>query len=203
MLEWRAMTEKMAKELQNDLQRLEKELEQARTEYDKARRRFEDKQREFAGVELKYKSLMQALRAFGNIQEDKPVNENEPKVHNEETDVGIAPSKEVAPVAARNAGRLKGDLSDDEQDLTAGELSGDRLREEIVAVLKEAYPHPLHYRDIWMKLTRKGYRVAGKDPAMNVIAHIQREDRVVRAEKRGTYTLSPAYVAEAEAKGKD
>lgn len=45
-------------------------------------------------------------------------------------------------------------------------------------------------------------KVSGKNPAQNVIAHMQHEGRVARAEKRGYYTLASEYVAGVDVEGK-
>lgn len=75
-----------------------------------------------------------------------------------------------------------------------GEIRGDRLRNEIVKILEEAYPQELYYREILSRLTQKGFQVGGKNPGLNLIAHLAKEERVRRGEKRGIYCLDEAYV---------
>lgn len=69
------------------------------------------------------------------------------------------------------------------------ELRGDRLRDEIVTLLRENYPDPLHYRDIVRMIFAKGFLIPGTDPGVNVLAHISREPRIGKGERRGTYVL--------------
>ncbi|MGR6836686.1 hypothetical protein [Syntrophomonas erecta] len=76
------------------------------------------------------------------------------------------------------------------------ELRGDRLRDEIVRVLQEAYPDDVYYREILRRIRLKGYQVAGKNPGLNIIAHLAKEPRVVRAEKRGMYRLEESFINE-------
>jgi hypothetical protein len=75
------------------------------------------------------------------------------------------------------------------------ELRGDQLRDKIVKILEENYPQGLYYRDMLRRLKLMGYVVSGKDPGLNIIAHLSRDDRVMRGEKRGVYGLSPDYAA--------
>ncbi|MDD2300160.1 MAG: hypothetical protein PHU69_11045 [Fermentimonas sp.] len=73
------------------------------------------------------------------------------------------------------------------------ELRGDRLRDEVVKVLKEVYPETLYYREILRRLMIQGYQVGGKDPGLNLIAHITKDSRLQRGSKRGTYGLDEDY----------
>lgn len=79
-------------------------------------------------------------------------------------------------------------------DIMDVEVRGDRLRDEVVKVLEESYSQELYYREILSRLTRKGFQVGGKDPGLNLIAHLAKEPRVRRGEKRGIYCLNEAYV---------
>ncbi len=72
------------------------------------------------------------------------------------------------------------------------ELRGDRLRDEIVTLLRENHPDPLHYRDIVRMIFAKGFTIPGTDPGVNVLAHISREPRIGKGERRGTYVLAEA-----------
>jgi len=73
------------------------------------------------------------------------------------------------------------------------ELRGDRLRDEVAAILQEAFPEALYYRDILQILQDKGYKISGKNPGLNLIAHLTHDDRFERGEKRGYYLLSANY----------
>lgn len=73
------------------------------------------------------------------------------------------------------------------------ELRGDRLRNEVVALLREIYPDMLYYRVILKRLQERGYEVGGKDPGLNLIAHISKDKRVARGHKRGIYGLDESY----------
>lgn len=70
------------------------------------------------------------------------------------------------------------------------ELRGDRLRDEVVKILDEVYPENIYYREILRKLEIKGFQISGKDPGLNLVAHLAKEPRAVRAEKRGMYCLN-------------
>lgn len=81
----------------------------------------------------------------------------------------------------------------DATDTVETELKGDRLREEVVKILTEVFPEELYYREILRRLQRRGFEVGGKDPGLNLLAHLAREPRVQRGFKRGVYTLSPMH----------
>ncbi|MDD3365468.1 MAG: hypothetical protein PHZ03_10840 [Syntrophomonas sp.] len=74
------------------------------------------------------------------------------------------------------------------------ELRGDSLRNAVVKVLEEAYPQDLYYREILRRLKLKGYQIGGKDPGLNLIAHITKDARLRRGEKRGIYGLADTYL---------
>ncbi|MGS0763281.1 hypothetical protein [Syntrophomonas curvata] len=84
--------------------------------------------------------------------------------------------------------------TDDSKHLT--ELKGDPLRNEVVSLLRQAYPGMLYYREILQCLKDMGYQVGGKDPGLNLIAHISTDKRVVRGNKRGMYGLSKSFAQE-------
>jgi hypothetical protein len=82
------------------------------------------------------------------------------------------------------------------------ELRGDRLRDEVVGLLREVYPDMLYYRVILKRLQEKGYEIAGKDPGLNLIAHISKDKRIKRGDKRGIYGLDESYLDTCESGGK-
>jgi hypothetical protein len=47
---------------------------------------------------------------------------------------------------------------------------------------------PIHYRELAKKILSSGTRIPGKDPAANLLSHINRDDRFVRVAP-GTYAL--------------
>jgi len=51
-----------------------------------------------------------------------------------------------------------------------------------------AVRQPMHYRDLYATMVDRGAKVRGKDPAANVIAHINVDPRFIRV-SRGTYAL--------------
>jgi len=74
---------------------------------------------------------------------------------------------------------------------------GDRIAKEVFNVLKirESYEldeRPMHYRDIVQELQRRNIHVSGRDPGLNMIAHIHKDTRFCRP-KRGHYALSEWY----------
>lgn len=73
------------------------------------------------------------------------------------------------------------------------ELRGDRLRDEVVGLLREVYPDMLYYRVILSRLQERGYEIGGKDPGLNLIAHISKDKRIKRGEKRGIYGLDESF----------
>lgn len=74
------------------------------------------------------------------------------------------------------------------------ELRGDRLRDEVVELLREVYPNMIYYRVILNRLQERGYEVGGKDPGLNLIAHISKDKRIIRGNKRGLYGLNIDYL---------
>lgn len=68
-------------------------------------------------------------------------------------------------------------------------LKSQRFTDAAVSVLAEAGA-PIHYQDLARKLTDRGVYVPGKDPGANLIAHMLRDERFVRAVGRGMYGLA-------------
>ncbi|MCK4422355.1 hypothetical protein KAW18_11380 [candidate division WOR-3 bacterium] len=62
-------------------------------------------------------------------------------------------------------------------------ISGEEARHQIVKILKNA-PGGMHYRKIYKKLEKRGYKMKGKDPAINLIAHMS-NDKKERFESSG------------------
>lgn len=85
-----------------------------------------------------------------------------------------------------------------EKEMAEEELRGQRLRDEVVNILQEAYPEMLYYREILRRLKKRGYMVAGENPGPNLIAHISKDERVKRGAKRGIYGLADAGTKELE-----
>lgn len=85
-----------------------------------------------------------------------------------------------------------------EKEIMVEELRGQRLRDEVVSILQEAYPEMLYYREILRRLKERGYMVAGENPGPNLIAHISKDERVKRGAKRGIYGLADAGTKEPE-----
>lgn len=76
------------------------------------------------------------------------------------------------------------------------ELKGDPLRDEVVNLLGQVYPGMMYYRELLQCLEGMGYQVGGKDPGLNLIAHISTDKRIVRGDKRGMYGLSDDFAQE-------
>lgn len=93
--------------------------------------------------------------------------------------------QQVEDLTDKQEASLSGIISCKEQ-----ELRGDRLREEVVNLLKEAHPEEMYYRDILTHLAEKGFKVSGKNPGLNLVAHLSKEPRVEKGCKRGMYRLS-------------
>lgn len=106
---------------------------------------------------------------------------------------------ESAPEAAKE-NLVCPDEINGEQQFT--EIRGSRLRDEVVKLLQAVYPGMMYYREILEHLTNRGYKVGGKDPGLNLIAHISTDKRIARGEKRGIYGLSDHFIQQMEA-GKD
>ena len=84
------------------------------------------------------------------------------------------------------------------------ELKGDSLRDEVVNLLGQVYPGMIYYRELLQCIESMGYQVGGKDPGLNLIAHISTDKRIVRGDKRGMYGLSDDFVQELDlVKGED
>lgn len=76
------------------------------------------------------------------------------------------------------------------------ELKGDPLRDEVVNLLGQVYPGMMYYRELLQCLEGMGYQVGGKDPGLNLIAHISTDKRIVRGDKRGMYGLNDDFAQE-------
>lgn len=104
---------------------------------------------------------------------------------------------EYASVMRQRPGRISRMAAETDNEVKEdAELRGDRLRDEVVKVLKEVYPETLYYREILRRLMIQGYQVGGKDPGLNLIAHITKDSRLQRGSKRGTYGLNEDYAVE-------
>lgn len=117
-------------------------------------------------VQMEGKGIVNELRASLTEPVPEPVNEAEPL--KEETD--------------------------ESEHLT--ELKGDPLRDEVVNLLQQVYPRMLYYREMLQCLEGMGYQVGGKDPGLNLIAHISTDNRIARGNKRGMYGLSKSFARE-------
>lgn len=64
------------------------------------------------------------------------------------------------------------------------------VRETAVQVL-ETIGKPVHYRELLSEMEKRGYRVPGKDPATNLLAHLLNDSRITKAKEidRGYYKL--------------
>ena len=74
---------------------------------------------------------------------------------------------------------------------------GDQIANAVFDVLKnqeslELDERSMHYREIVQKLQQRNIYVAGRDPGLNMIAHIHKDTRF-RRPKRGHYALSKWY----------
>jgi len=59
---------------------------------------------------------------------------------------------------------------------------------------------PLHYRDLVPEIEKRNIFVSGRDPGLNIIAHIHKDNRFHRP-KRGFYGLTEWYPADARKAG--
>lgn len=53
-------------------------------------------------------------------------------------------------------------------------ISGKEARYHIVKILKD-HSDGMHYREIYRRLEDRGYRMKGRDPAINLIAHMSND----------------------------
>lgn len=74
-------------------------------------------------------------------------------------------------------------------DKNLNQLRGDALRNEVVEILEDSFPNAMHYREILNIILSKGYTIGGKTPALNLAAHLTKEKRIQRTDKRGIYIL--------------
>ena len=76
--------------------------------------------------------------------------------------------------------------------------TGSTLSENVYQILKETEPSPdepgtaLHYRDLVKELQSRGIFISGRDPGLNLVANIHRDERFFRPE-RGKYGLRDWY----------
>ncbi|NLV17270.1 MAG: hypothetical protein GXY50_08700, partial [Syntrophomonadaceae bacterium] len=117
-------------------------------------------------VQMEGQGIVDELKAFLGRPVPEPVNESE--ALDEETDN----SEELI------------------------ELKGNPLRDEVVNLLGQVYPGMMYYRELLQCLEGMGYQVGGKDPGLNLIAHISTDKRIVRGDKRGMYGLSDDFAQE-------
>jgi len=55
-------------------------------------------------------------------------------------------------------------------------VSGEDARKKFIEILK-SHPKGLHYREIYKELENLGFRMKGKEPAFNLIAHMSNDLR--------------------------
>lgn len=63
------------------------------------------------------------------------------------------------------------------------------LVQEVEAVLSEVWPDSLHYREILLRLEKRGTAVPGSNPGANLLAHITRFPQLFERTGRGRYKL--------------
>lgn len=68
------------------------------------------------------------------------------------------------------------------------------VKDTIADILTSVYPENLHYIEIYHILNSKGYDLPGKDPKQNLLSYLSRDDRFVRCEERGCYTINEKYL---------
>lgn len=78
-----------------------------------------------------------------------------------------------------------GEIGEEEESLMLNSeiVSGEKAREKIIEILKE-YPSGLHYRKIYEELENRVYKMKGKEPAYNLLAHMS-NDKEERFESLG------------------
>ncbi len=67
------------------------------------------------------------------------------------------------------------------------------LLELAAAVLHERSPAPMHYRDLWEEVERRGGVIEGQDAAMGLISRLSRDERFCRPTSKGFYALRADY----------
>jgi hypothetical protein len=74
---------------------------------------------------------------------------------------------------------------------------GDSISTAVFEILKsreslDLDDRPLHYRDLLLEIENRGIYVSGRDPGLNLIAHIHKDERFTRP-RRGCYGLTEWY----------
>ena len=82
---------------------------------------------------------------------------------------------------------------------------GDSIATAVFDILKEREyleleDRPVHYRDLVQEVEDRGIYVSGRDPGLNMIAHIHKDERFHRP-KRGLYGLTEWYPPSAKRAG--
>lgn len=82
---------------------------------------------------------------------------------------------------------------------------GDSIAAAVFDILKEREDlelkeRPVHYRDLVREIENRGIYVSGRDPGLNMIAHIHKDERFHRP-KRGFYGLTEWYPPSARKAG--
>ena len=76
--------------------------------------------------------------------------------------------------------------------------AGESIANAVHSILKETEHSPgepgvpIHYRDLVTELENKGINISGRDPGLNLVAYIHKDERFFRP-KRGMYGLKEWY----------
>lgn len=73
--------------------------------------------------------------------------------------------------------------------LKAAASSSSDMRPEDIAADLLSERGPLHYRDLWEEVARRGGNIVSGNPAAVLLTRISRDDRFAKAEGRGIYRL--------------
>lgn len=74
-------------------------------------------------------------------------------------------------------------------------IKGTKLCDLVYSILIENQT-PLHFKDILSQINNKGFIVNGKDAGLNLVAHLSKDKRFKREDKRGFYSINNDYLIE-------
>ncbi len=72
-------------------------------------------------------------------------------------------------------------------------IKGAKLCDLVYFILIENQ-EPLYFKDILSQINDKGFIVNGKDPGLNLVAHLSKDKRFKKGSKRGYYSIDNDYL---------
>jgi len=176
------------------------DLTENQTFYESLKMKIKEMDNEIKSIDLKINDATQILT---NLQSERvrleslrghasallPTQENESEelVSSRNPETGTTGSDPGSLYSAMNAWHATGDLNNRPK---VGKIISDAVVKILLTRLAfDSETRPMHYRTLVDEMHNMGINVSGADPGLNLIAHIQKDKRIVRM-KRGHYGLT-------------